>query len=162
MCVTIERSDAKFRSYISLFRSGRFFFVTSTTVTQTLTTSTLCFKKESCAERDPSSPSGVNPKICASGCKCVPLTVTCPPSCEIAGSGTGTACPPGCVRGPGGQAIADPCDSCTLSDPLADMMIPTCPAGKKKKKRAIADSAMLPLGDLTISPTPTYPATVKR
>ena len=144
--------------------------MTTTTAAQTLTTSTLCFRKESCAVRDPYSPPGLkpasDPKICAPGCRCVAITdVTCPEDCQfvdVDGTDDAEECPTGCVPGPDDEAIPDPCNSCTVNDPLADMVIPTCPAVRGKKKRAIEDSAMLPLGDLTISPTATYPATIER
>merc|ERR1719356_483081 len=67
-------------------------------------------------------------------------------------------CPPGCVSpGPGMvpaggviQAIPDPCDRCTVTDSMADMMVATCPG---RKRRAILEPALL--GDHTqISPSP--------
>ena len=37
--------------------------------------------------------------------------------------------------------LRDPCDSCTVTDSMADMMVATCPG--RKKKRAILESALL-------------------
>ena len=162
----------------SSFRRGRLFFVTSTTVTTTITTSTLCFTKPSCASQPPFDPPGagapagaaagaspMGSKMCATGCGCARNTaVMCPTGCIIDGAGSAPGpgnnrCPPGCVSpGPGMvpaggliQAIPDPCDRCTVTDSMADMMVATCPG--RKKKRAILESALL--ADHTqISPSP--------
>ena len=152
------------------FRHGRLFFVTSTTVTATLKTSTLCFTKPSCASQAPFDPPGVpagggaspmGPKMCATGCPCAPLTaVMCGTGaaagarCRIFRTGPTPRgvplCPAGCVPGPI-RPIRDPCDSCTVTDSMADMMVATCPG--RKKRRAILESA--PLGDQKeISPSP--------
>ena len=143
------------------FRRGRLFFVTSTTVTATLKTSTLCFTKPSCASQAPFDPPGVpagggaspmGPKMCATGCACAPLTgVMCGGTGAAAGArcrifGTGPTprgvplCPAGCVPGPI-RPIRDPCDRCTVTDSMADMMVATCPG--RKKRRAILESALL-------------------
>ena len=72
----------------------------------------------------------------------------------MAGGARGAAgvplCPAGCVPGPM-RPIRDPCNSCTVTDSMADMMVATCPG--RKKKRAILESALL--ADHTqISPSP--------
>ena len=149
--------------------------MTSTTVTTTVKTSTLCFTKPSCASQPPFDPPGapaaagaspMGPKMCATGCGCAQNSaVVCPTGCIIPGAGilppTGPGimpCPPGCVTGPPPgmgagvlQAIPDPCDRCTVTDSMADLMVATCPG--RKKRRAILESA--PLGDQKeISPSP--------
>ena len=164
------------------FRQGKLFYVTSTTVTTTLTTSTLCFMKESCDQKDPFDPPGppaagamMMSKMCAAGCSCAEASVMCPPGCFIPGSGPDPACatetgptrcarcPAGCVPNPNGlpnaDAIADPCNSCTISDPMANMMLPVCPGGKKK--RAILDFG-LPEEGLNISPSPPSQPDIER
>ena len=139
--------------------------MTSTTVTTTVETSTLCFTKPSCASQPPFDPPGapaaaaaspMGPKMCATGCGCAQNTaVMCPTGCIIPGAGIRLPgaggpppCPPGCVTGPPPgmgagvlQAIPDPCDRCTVTDSMADMMVATCPG--RKKKRAILESALL-------------------
>ena len=58
------------------FRQGKLFYVTSTTVTSTHTTSTLCFMKQSCQSSPPfDTPGGVatpggGAKMCSTGCGC--------------------------------------------------------------------------------------------
>jgi len=141
-------------------RHGKLFYVTSTTVTSILKTSTLCFTKESCDKKDPFDAPGEGTKMCATGCACAPITgVTCPngvpagTACNIPGSGgTGPACPAGCVAGPM-SPIPDPCNSCTVTDSMANMMIPVCPG--RKKKRAILESALSEEEGGNISPSPT-------
>ena len=153
--------------------------MTSTTVTTTIETSTLCFTKPSCASQPPFDPPGagapagaaagaspMGSKMCATGCGCARNTaVMCPTGCIIPGAGIALPgaggpppCPPGCVTGPPPgmgagllQAIPDPCDRCTVTDSMVDMMVATCPG--RKKRRAILESALL--ADHTqISPSP--------
>ena len=153
--------------------------MTSTTVTTTIETSTLCFTKPSCASQPPFDPPGaaagaaagaspMGSKMCATGCGCAQNTaVMCPTNCIIPGAGSPPPmgpgimpCPPGCVTGPAPpgmaamaapQAMPDPCDRCTVTDSMADMMVATCTG--RRKKRAILESTFL--ADHTeISPSP--------
>ena len=148
------------------FRQGKLFYVTSTTVTSTHTTSTLCFMKQSCQSSPPfDTPGGVatpggGAKMCSTGCGCAPAPVMCPqaPPCRLPGDVAGNpACPAGCVQGPMGP-IPDPCNSCTVTNSMADMMIPPCPG--RKKKRAILDSMLFE--GFNISPSPSSQADIER
>ena len=124
--------------------------MTSTTVTTTVETSTLCFTKPSCASQAPFDPPGtpaaagaspMGPKMCGTGCGCARITgVMCPRNCVLLmrGAAGNAMCPLGCVPG-GRRAIPDPCNSCTVTDPMADMMVATCPG--RKKRRAILEPA---------------------
>ena len=154
------------------FRQGRLFYVTSTTVTSTHTTSTLCFMKQSCQSSPPfDTPGGVvapgfGAKMCSTGCGCAPATVMCPAGCRLPGAiGANPPCPLGCVviPGAGGAAAAgapgpDPCNSCTVTNSMADMMIPPCMG--RKKKRAILDSVLFE--GFNISPSPSSQADIER
>ena len=158
------------------FRQGKLFYVTSTTVTSTHTTSTLCFMKRSCDQTSPfalpgrPASLGATSKTCATGCGCVPLNVVCPTApaamrCTLPGelpqappvAPALMPCPAGCVQGPLGP-IPDPCNSCTVTNSMADMMIPPCPG--RKKKRAILESALFE--GFNISPSPSSQADIKR
>merc|ERR1719275_325837 len=65
-------------------------------------------------------------------------------------------CQAGCVQGPMGP-IPDPCNSCTVTNSMADMMIPPCPG--RKKKRAILDSVLFE--GFNISPSPSSQADIE-
>ena len=154
------------------FRQGKLFYVTSTTVTSTHTTSTLCFMKQSCQSSPPfDTPGGVatpggGAKMCSTGCGCAPAPVMCPqaPPCRLPGDVAGNpACPAGCVRLPAvGAAVGlpgpDPCNSCTVTNSMADMMIPPCPG--RKKKRAILESVLFE--GFNISPSPSSQGDIAR
>ena len=106
-------------------------------------------------------------KMCATGCGCVAASVMCPagpPACILpGGAGAAQACPLGCVFVPGvgaapGGPGPDPCNSCTVTNSMADMMIPPCPG--RKKKRAILESALFE--GFNISPSPSSHADIER
>ena len=52
----------------------------------------------------------------------------------------------------------DPCNSCTVTNAMADMMIPACMG--RKKKRAILESALFE--GFNISPSPSSQADIER
>ena len=137
--------------------------MSSTLVTSVLKTSSLCITKQACSAQAPFNMPGLPAsvaanKMCAAGCGCAALTgVTCtlpPPAApramavactfpgtpNVVGANQPAPCPPGCVVGAMGPT-PDPCNSCTVTDTMADMMISTCPG--RKKKRAILESALL-------------------
>ena len=160
---------------MACFRQGKLFYVTSTTVTSTHTTSTLCFMKQSCQSSPPfDTPGGVadpasGAKMCSTGCGCAPANVMCPqgpPACLLPDDAPNPAamrCPAGCIRMPAVGAVAgipgpDPCNSCTVTNSMADMMIPPCPG--RKKKRAILESALFE--GFNISPSPSSQADIER
>ena len=81
-----------------------------------------------------------------------PVGCVCPATCPGTG---GRNCPPGCFPRPG----IDPCNSCTVTDSMVDMMIPVCPG--RKKKRAILESALSEEGR-NISPSPSSQSDIER
>ena len=125
--------------------------------------------------------------MCAPGCGCVPITgVMCPQGggggparCIFPGDtgavldGRGTpvapavplmACPAGCVPGPAGP-IPDPCNSCTVTNAMVDMMVSACPGSMmgstgRKKKRAILESQLF--DGFNISPSPSSQSDIER
>ena len=121
--------------------------------------------------------------MCAPGCGCVPITgVMCPQGrqrCIFPGDdnavidGTGAAamampplmaCPAGCVPGPAGP-IPDPCNSCTVTNAMVDMMVSACPGSMmgstgRKKKRAILESQLF--DGFNISPSPSSQSDIER
>ena len=95
--------------------------------------------KDSCANKPPFDPVGgpIGDKSCGPGCGCS----------KSIGSGVG-----------GG--LNDNCDSCTVTDSMLDMMMPPCPMGGRRKRRAVLESSEEQ--GLNISPSPSVELDIKR
>ena len=108
-----------FMMVILFYRKGKLFFVSSTTITSTLKTSTVCLTHQSPAAaaatscQNPSSPPGSRAKMCGLGCRCVPgtLGVLCAPFC---GTRKNAPCAPGCFCQP----------NCGTADPATPILRP--------------------------------------
>ena len=119
---------------ILFYRKGKLFFVSSTTITSTLKTSTVCLTHQSPAAaaaatscQNPSSPPGSRAKMCGLGCRCVPgtLGVFCKEFCDVGSSNS--RCLPGCFCKPNCGTVASDSGPC----PVIGAAPPgcTCPAG---------------------------------
>ena len=125
-----------FMMVILFYRKGKLFFVSSTTITSTLKTSTVCLTHQSPAAaaaatscQNPSSPPGSRAKMCGPGCRCVPGTpgTFCAPFC---GTGRNPPCAAGCFCRPscGTAAVTiPPPGPCVIGSPLTPGC--TCPPG---------------------------------
>ena len=122
-------------SRIAVYRKGKLFFVSSTTITSTLKTSTVCLTHQSPAAaaaaatscQNPFSPPGSRAKMCERGCRCVPgtLGVFCKEFCDV--GSRNSRCLPGCFCKPNCGTVASASGPC----PVVGAAPPgcTCPAG---------------------------------